>query len=865
MRFSTRLLAVLSLGGLLGTLAACGGGSTTPPPPATTYSISGTISGAASVTVALSGAATATTTTDGAGGYTFTGLANGAYTVTPSKAGYAFSPLSTAVTVAGASSTGRNFTATAAATTWSIPVAVTGAVQSGVTLTLTQAGTTLGTAITGTGGLYTFAGLLDGSYTVTPSLAGYTFLPASSNVTVAGANSPTQTFAATAISYTVSGHVGGASAVTVTVTGSPAPPPAVTDGAGNYSFSLPGGSYTITPSKAGYAFTPASAAVVVAGASVTVPNFTGAVSSTFTLSGTVTGPWVQGVTIALSGASTATTTTDVNGAYTISGIPNDTVTVTPSLDGYTFSPAAPTVTMAGAAKTQHFTATSAIPSHSISGTVTYGGGKLGRVVVSAYWSGCSNNCSPQAITSLAAPGAYTLRGLLNGTYAVSARLDSGGQGAQNASDPTGMSAGSVNVNNADVPGVNVALSDPMTTPTPATLAAPNLLPGNGGVLLFWNVDKDLSQREKATSYDVSFGATSTADTTVVNVPARDDGVYFRSGLVTGTTYHFKVRSNVGATNGTYSPVAAGTIGPVAGGFTVSGTVSFPVPATGPLYLAIGDGNTGNLQVSAYATPLTSPVSFTVTGLPAGTWGVYAILDQNGNGTIDDGDLKNVNGGDAPMVTVGPSQAGLTVALTATKGFATTATEHSLNQGGTSHGYGLQNTVAGNLQRVVKAAVVAGKHIAVPADLGGSREFYAWSNLASPAVPAVGDAYTFQVTYADGSTELLTSTVTAVLSSFARNLGEDTTTLGTAAQPYFTWSAPASPPANYGYSLSVWGSANWYYPRDAWMVPSGVTGVRYNVDGTASATNLTTGTYTWSVTVYDAAKNRARQEKIYIVP
>ena len=79
-----------------------------------TWSISGTISPAATgsgATVTLSGAASATTTADGAGNFSLTGLANGSYTVTPSKAGYTFTPASRAATVNGANVTAVSFTA----------------------------------------------------------------------------------------------------------------------------------------------------------------------------------------------------------------------------------------------------------------------------------------------------------------------------------------------------------------------------------------------------------------------------------------------------------------------------------------------------------------------------------------------------------------------------------------------------------------------------------------------------------------------------------------------------------------------------------------------------------------------------------
>ena len=66
----------------------------------------------------------------------------------------------------------------------------------GVTLTL--GGASSGTATTNPNGIYSFTGLKNGTYTVTPSLAGYTFTPIGRNVTINGAN-------ATSISFTATG------------------------------------------------------------------------------------------------------------------------------------------------------------------------------------------------------------------------------------------------------------------------------------------------------------------------------------------------------------------------------------------------------------------------------------------------------------------------------------------------------------------------------------------------------------------------------------------------------------------------------------------------------------------------------------
>lgn len=69
--------------------------------------------------------------------------------------------------------------------TYSISGSVTGGVQAGVTVTLSPGGTTKVTASNGT---YSYTGVLNGGYTVTPSLAGHTFTPVNASVTVNGAD-----------------------------------------------------------------------------------------------------------------------------------------------------------------------------------------------------------------------------------------------------------------------------------------------------------------------------------------------------------------------------------------------------------------------------------------------------------------------------------------------------------------------------------------------------------------------------------------------------------------------------------------------------------------------------------------------------
>lgn len=81
-------------------------------------------------------------------------------------------------------------------------------------------------------------------------------------------------------------------------------------------------------------------------------------SGAYTVSGTVSGAVTSGVTIILSGADSATTTTATSGNYIFSGAANGSYTITPSQTGYTFSPASVAITVNNANITgQNFTAT----------------------------------------------------------------------------------------------------------------------------------------------------------------------------------------------------------------------------------------------------------------------------------------------------------------------------------------------------------------------------------------------------------------------------------------------------------------------------------------------------------------------------
>ena len=261
----------------------------------------------------------------------------------------------------------NNYFTIGSTTTYSISgkVATSGGTGiSSVTMTLSGAGT--GTTTTDSSGNYSFSGLSNGSYTVTPNKTGYTFTPPNKSVNISGANVTGQDFTGTpsGTTYSISGTVtsGGSplSGVTMTLSGA-GTGTTTTDGSGNYSFTgLTNGSYTVTPSKTGYTFTPPNKSVNISGANMTGQDFTGTPTGiTYSISGTVTKSTgsFSGVTMTLSGDASRTTTTDGSGNYSFTNLANGSYTVTPSKTGCSFTPSSRGVTISGANVTgQNFTA-----------------------------------------------------------------------------------------------------------------------------------------------------------------------------------------------------------------------------------------------------------------------------------------------------------------------------------------------------------------------------------------------------------------------------------------------------------------------------------------------------------------------------
>ena len=656
-------------------------------------------------------------------------------------------------------------------------------------------------------------------------------------------------------------------------TAAPAPASTVTATGGGYSFAglTHGGNYTVTPSIAGNTFDPASITVKGIVANSTGNNFTASAVPTFSLSGTITGPYVEGVTVSITGGGS--TTTAANGAYSFANLAAGTYTVPPALPGYIYSPAAPAVAVS-ASTIQDFTASSAVANHSISGTVSYGGTKTtGPIYVRV--TSCVG-CNAEAGTMITAPGAYTIRGLSPfRNYTVIADRDYLNNGAGNSTNPTGSAV--ANVITTDLTGINITMADPATV-APTAPVGLQAFSGDASALILWDTVGTANFVESVTDYQVYTGTNNPpTNGAVLTVPAGSccGGIVSQAGLVNGVQHFYQVTSRVGSTESAKSAVVGPiTIGAGTGLNTVSGTVTFTGTATGPLLVGVFNETTGQLFFSRIASPV-SPQNYTIVGVPVGVYVNFANIDMNNNGILFDfGDIANAEN-NTPSITVSGAATGNLV-LNSAPATASMLTSIHFTGTTTTGSYNLEAGVSDNLKRVTKATLVSGNNMPVPLDMGrtsNSDEDFKRSEFLNAVVPTVGDSYVYKVTYSDATTETFTRSVSAVFNSAnaAQNLVTVTNGTGgsSAAIPLFTWGAPTTPPSFFTYDIHLFGNnAFWNFPNSQSGLPSNTSPLQvlYNVDGRATPASLVTGTtYNWQVQVNDANGNRATRSQSYTVP
>jgi hypothetical protein len=554
--------------------------------------------------------------------------------------------------------------------------------------------------------------------------------------------------------------------------------------------------------------------------------------------------------------------------------------------------------------------------YSVSGTVIYTGSKTGWVYLElSPNSGCGgcNQVLGTAINattanSLLSPGLpFTIHGVPIGTYTLKAWMDNLGYGTPNASNPTRNVTG-LTVTSSGLSGQSVTLADPsavsLGTLTPAW--DPNFGLGvfNGGAVVSFDPICSGSGcnnggLEMPTRYNLEYSTDPTFNSGFNHQFFPADGgnsPWVVTGLTNGQTYYFRAAGWVGSTGGTNTaaePSGGLLIGAPSTGSLLSGTVTFTLPtgvsASGKtLYAGCYASATGTI----YADPITSPVSpqFYSVYVPNGTnCVIFGFIDLNNSGLIGGaGEIANTNGNGGAMVSVTVPNGGISQNITLPSGNSVAIVETQTNSGGGGGtGYGIGFQVAGLYKLPVAVELLSPEtpevsgtpaDVVLPADIAtgafnGSSDFFDyWPPVTG--TPVVGDSYSFNVTYSDGTSETLTAAVTGVLSAFATNLSPTGT--GVSLTPNFSWDYPSSA-SSYLYQFQLndnSGDTVWQIPQKhstssgfASTIPPFIT---WDVDPTntgdlPSSSYLSNGgllastNYNWSIATYDSFGTEAQTQ------
>ncbi|HJV33801.1 Ig-like domain repeat protein, partial [Geomonas sp.] len=508
--------------------------------------------------------------------------------------------------------------------------------------------------------------------------------------------------------------------------------------------------------------------------------------------------------------------------------------------------------------------------YNISGTVSNTSGRTGRVYLSLQQNGFNTGLGVSIAPSDPGWPNFTIRGVANGSYSINAFVDGSGTGSIHPNDPTWNSPGSIAITNGDYavgPNSTVSFTSHPTV-LPVTPGGAMMMPGDNGTFIGWDEPKDNNGNKIADSYKVYWSTSK--DTPFAN----PDGVITVPGgnqdfallpAPNGSTLYVQVTANVaGSPESAPTAVTSLQIAPPAGGVTVSGTVNLSGIASpaGNLYLAIVDNKSDKGGPVAVAFVTGSPQlsnNFTISGVPSGTYAIYALIDVDGDGRIGPGDIM-ISDKQAPVVTVGGvNVTNQTVTLSKSNSYSSLNTAHYQDSNTPPNdGYQIVLNTRGGVEVPVNVTVTGGpgnNGINYPLDLGLSYEsFNTWLNVGNNR-PQLTDVYHLTVQYASGAaSDLVDLPVTAVLDSFAI----PTAPVGNWAYPMpaqvlYSWNAPSNPPASYTYSF--------------WTNTPGFNNNNNSYDNMPSSTtsvNLSGLTYNdgsrndWNINVVDAAGNMAQK-------
>jgi hypothetical protein len=469
-----------------------------------------------------------------------------------------------------------------------------------------------------------------------------------------------------------------------------------------------------------------------------------------------------------------TTTTDVNGNYSFTSIPNGTYTIKPSLAGAAtlFYPANPSVTLSSSSNNVTGENFSANVGFTVSGTVSYSGLQTGQTYLAVNSNNCGGNGGPgTSITEakLTSDGAFTIHGVPPGSNTIQAWMDPLGQGVQNAIDPT---TGSVPVTvGGNVSNATLTMADP-TFATPSenpTISA--IIPNAQGVMIAFNPSKNSNGVEDANQYLVQWSTSSTLGSgggggqfaTIAGshtfTATGDKGLWVLNSAVlsgsgysftSGTTYFFQARSfntldtssphpsgwcdynsssSTGcSTTSSFTGVKIGTPTCTGTCTAVSSSVTIPAGITintnAPLYLGLIQlSSAGGEPIGFYFTEITSPVNGVNSfpqpiSVPSGSnYVVIGILDQYKTGGFGVGAVSNVKN-EIPasdyLTITGSTQTVSGITLPTSNSVATVSTQWSSNTckdcGATQTSYQLKFAVEESNKLPVAVTLTSGPNM-----------------------------------------------------------------------------------------------------------------------------------------------------------
>jgi hypothetical protein len=528
------------------------------------------------------------------------------------------------------------------------------------------------------------------------------------------------------------------------------------------------------------------------------------------------------------------------------------------------------------------------PSATLRGTVRYSGQKTGRVYVLLTWGyGSGDSLVAQAGTSLERPGSYTLAPLTGTNLPVYlvAFMDTQNQGRPNlVTDP--IARVRLPITGEDQT-LDLLLEDPPASAEPPTSSVSSFRAGLAdGMLVSVGAFTDALYlgAERADAYSLYWsqqpdpGPDSNLGSRVI--PARHrlreySVIVAVHGLAPGR-YYASVAARNGSAEGPLSSSFVDVGSQPGTGATLSGQLTLEAAsATGSAYVLVGSTNAPPRAVRVPTT--TSPVSWSMPGLPEGQYTVWALLDADGDGIIE----RATPSLDArPQVAVSGtgtvSAPGLAFGPEPVRTKLTFLHQNTLLYPGGFQGGGIFYSFStyGGTKQPVAVRLTQGQGLPIPFDVpintralfGSVSGFatpalqYSWNvpDLAS-ALPG-GSQLSYEVRYADGSSEVRSLTVPTVLP--LPTLTSPAPNASTTATPTFSWTLPNGLPASVTQRLII--GSNGFSSTWQRVLPLSQTQATYNDDGKATEALQSGESYLWTVDLRDGLGDNYRSSGLFTV-